>query len=412
LLQQHLTDADLPANRTVAEHAENQLPNDLERLVVLAGTFHDLPTDERELLAERLDQLHDGFAERMLLHTCHRAELIGVLEEPADAGAEIQGWRGTDAIERVFTVAAGLDSAVVAEEQLLGQVRDAYSVALARGETGPILNELLRRALRFGKHVRASATPGGDGSLALRAVAWIDEQSVDATAPEALVVGSGTVARQLATALAARGYRCTIASRSVERGERLVSLLPGDAGHGAMVFAGTLPRPVATQPAVIALATRVSGPILEWAPKASLVVDLCAPAGVAAAVRDELGDRLLDLDRLNETITHLTPSTERRLRRELTDERDRFIAWLEERRNADGIARLRRHAGELAQRHLDRLRGQSDLRDDQLAAVERMTRALVAELLHEPTVHLRQADDAGHDVERIFGLGVAGSAVR
>jgi glutamyl-tRNA reductase len=163
---------------------------------------------------------------------------------------------------------------------------------------------------------------------------------------------------------------------------------------------------------VIALATRVSGPILEWAPEASLVVDLCAPAGVAAAVRDELGDRLLDLDRLNETITHLTPSTERRLRRELTDERDRFVAWLEERRNADGIARLRRHAGELAQRHLDRLRGQSDLRDDQLAAVERMTRALVAELLHEPTVHLRQADDAGHDVERIFGLGVAGSAGR
>jgi hypothetical protein len=55
LLQQHLTDADLPTNRTVAEHAENQLPNDLERLVVLAGTFHDLPTDERELLAERLE---------------------------------------------------------------------------------------------------------------------------------------------------------------------------------------------------------------------------------------------------------------------------------------------------------------------------------------------------------------------
>gem|GEM_PF-3417094 len=378
--QPHLTDTDRPAI--------GSRPSDLERLVVFAGTFRDLPTDDRERLADRLADVHDGLAERLLLHTCHRAELVAVLGSSEMDAIGLPAFRGADAVQRVLTVTAGLDSAVVAEEQLLGQIRDAYSAALARHETGPILNELMRRALRFGKRVRSAALPGGDRSLAERAVEWVGQRPP--AGDSALVVGTGTMARQLGLGLAAMGLRITIASRSLARAERLADSLPGD-GHAAALLDGALEEGSAW--AVVGLATRTAGPILGSHIGPGVVVDLCAPSGVAPSLRPMLGDRLLDLDRLGEAITALPPATERRLRADLNDERDRFLAWLAERGSGDEIARLRRRADDVRRTHLDRLRQRADLRDDQLDAVERMTTALVNELLHEPTLRLRQRED-------------------
>lgn len=380
LPQPHLTDTDRPAI--------GSRPSDLERLVVFAGTFRDLPTDDRERLADRLADVHDGLAERLLLHTCHRAELVAVLGSSEMDAIGLPAFRGADAVQRVLTVTAGLDSAVVAEEQLLGQIRDAYSAALARHETGPILNELMRRALRFGKRVRSAALPGGDRSLAERAVEWVGQRPP--AGDSALVVGTGTMARQLGLGLAAMGLRITIASRSLARAERLADSLPGD-GHAAALLDGALEEGSAW--AVVGLATRTAGPILGSHIGPGVVVDLCAPSGVAPSLRPMLGDRLLDLDRLGEAITALPPATERRLRADLNDERDRFLAWLAERGSGDEIARLRRRADDVRRTHLDRLRQRADLRDDQLDAVERMTTALVNELLHEPTLRLRQRED-------------------
>lgn len=357
---------------------------DLDRLVVLAGTFRDLPTDDRERLAERLASIRDGIAERLLLHTCHRAELIAVLGPGADV-ADPPAWRGADAIERVLTVVAGLDSAILAEEQLLGQVRDTYSAALARHETGPVLNELMRRALRFGKRVRSAALPGGDRSLAQRALEWIDRRGRPRTA---LIVGTGTVAREVASRLAADGVRLTVVSRSPERAHGLVASLAGDRHR----VAG--PDAITASHELIVLATRVAEPLLTRFDGNALVVDLCAPSGVDAALRPVLGDRLIDLDRLGHPGATLPAAVEGRLRAELADERDRFVAWLAQRGTRDEIVDLRRRADAVRRRHLDRLRRQAGLGDEQLAAVERMTGALVNELLHEPTIRLRNEEPA------------------
>lgn len=359
--------------------------SDLDRLVVFAGTFRDLPTDDRERLASHLASVEDGLTERLLLHTCHRAELVAVLETDA-AEPSLPTWRGADAVERVLTVTAGLDSAVIAEEQLLGQVRDAYTAALARHETGPILNELMRRALRFGKRVRSAALPGGDHSLAQRALEWIAGHGA---LDEALVVGTGVVAREVAGGLAARGARCTIASRSADRAERLVASLPAG-GHAI----ADLETALAGRHRLIVLATRTAGPILGTHDGDGLVVDLCAPSAVEPSLRRALGERLLDLDRLGHATNALPVAAERRLRAELSEERDRFVTWLSERGVRDEIVRLRDRADDVRRRHLDRLRRRADLRDDQLAAVERMTGALVNELLHEPTLRLREQADA------------------
>jgi glutamyl-tRNA reductase len=405
-LHPNLTDTDLPDAQV------DRARPAVERLVVLAGTFRDLPTDRREQLADRLASLRNGLAERLLLHTCHRAELIAVLEPGMSAdGVGVSGWRGADAVERVFTVTAGLDSAIAGEEQLLGQVREAYRAALSAGETGPLLNELLRRALRFGKRVRAAALPTGDRSLAGRSLEWLAAHPLPVDG-EILVVGTGTVARELASGLAARGFRCAIASRNVERAEALIATLDSTSGgdHRAIPLTDALePR---QRWAAVAVATRTADPLLHRDP-GGLVIDLCAPAAVAESLRPSLGDRLLDLDSLGAG-AHPTFSAgvERRLRQELLDERDAYLAWLSERRSADGIAQLQRHAGSLVERHLDRLRSRTDLRDDQLAEVQRMTRAVVAELLHAPTLHLRNADDAAAEVRRLFGLAEPGPTNR
>lgn len=359
---------------------------DLDRLVVFAGTFHDLPTDDREQLASRLASMQGGLAERLLLHTCHRAELVALIEPGFDSLGP-PALRGADAVERVLTVAAGLDSAVIAEEQLLGQIREAYSAALARHETGPILNELMRRALRFGKRVRSAAPPGGDHSLAERALDWMAGRHQPG---EVLIVGTGVVARQMATGLASHGRRCTVASRSVERAEHLAGGLPGS-GHAATTIDAAL---ASTTPwASIVLATRTAGPIL-WAHDGDgLVVDLCAPSAVDPSLRPVLGARLLDLDGLGHTTNRLPARTERRLRAELIDERDRFVTWLAERGARVEIEQLRNRADDVRRRHLDRLQQRTNLGRDQLAAVERMTGALVNELLHEPTMRLREQAD-------------------
>lgn len=379
-------------------------PGELDRLVVLAGTFRDLATPEREARAVDLAGLTDGFAERLLLHTCHRVELVGVVEDGMPSPNDVRMLCGAEAVERVFTVTAGFDSAVIAEEQLLGQVRDAYETALTRGETGPILNELLRRAIRFGKRVRSEAQPGADRSLADRAAAWALTR-LDEPPGRVLIVGSGEMGRLLAARFAAAGLVCTVASRNADRARRISDAVQG-ARHAelrdALADAGRF--------SIIAIALRSSPNLLtveHVGDALPLVIDLSSPGAVTPDAAARLGDRLLDLDRLGraKAVSALTPASEQRLRQELISERDRFIAWLDARGSADGIALLREHAEQLRRTHLDRLRRRGKLSDEQLRAVDAMTASLLADLLHVPTLQLRRGKDAAERVRELFGFG-------
>lgn len=379
---------------------------------MLAASFRDAATESREEVAGSLADLESPFAERVVVHTCHRAELVGVLRdgEPVPALPGVRVHRGAAAVERLLLVAGGLESAVVAEEQVLGQVRAAYETAMARRWTGPILNELFRRAIRFGKQVRSEARPGTDRSLADRAVRWIEERlGPEARPAAALVIGSGEMGRQLAGQLAARGMTLTVASRSAERAERLVSKLANASRHRPSLLEAALAG--AAKHDVVAVAVRSASTPIEWrhlAPAAvsPLVVDLSAPPAVSAEAAERLGDRLLDLDRLDlaSSSPPLTPSAERRLRAAAVDERDRFLAWLEARAAGDGVTLLRAHAAEIRGRHLERLRRSNRLDDEQMAAVEAASAAMLGELLHGPTVQLRRDPGAAAAVRRVFGL--------
>jgi glutamyl-tRNA reductase len=381
------------------------------RLVVVGRTFRDGTTLEREAAAVQLGQVAGVFDERLVLHTCHRAELVGLLRADADPPV-IPGTRlrvGADAVEHTLLVAGGLDSAVLAEEQVLGQLREAYQTALARGETGPVLNELLRRALRFGKLVRAEARPGADRSLAELAVRWLTERLGRAAGATALVIGSGETGRLLAAGLATRGIAVTAASRSLRRARDVVSSLPQPGRHRATLLADVLDQAAGFDVVAVAVrsaATPLEARHLRVGSTLPLVVDLSSPPGVTPEAAALLAHRLVDLDRIGraDAGAALGEEAERRLRSLAAAERDRFIAWFGARASGDGIAALREHAAEIRQRHLDRLRRRAGLDADQLAAVETMTAAMMGELLHLPTIQLRHDPEAAAQVRRVFGI--------
>ncbi|MDQ3344844.1 MAG: hypothetical protein M3473_00885, partial [Chloroflexota bacterium] len=289
--------------------------------------------------------------EHVLLDTCHRVELVSVEAGARTDDAQITG---RDAIRRVFTVVAGFDSAVVAEEQLLGQVRGAYEAALANGSTGPILNEMFRRALRFGRGVRSHARPGADRSLADRGAAWLNDR-LRGSAARVVVAGTGEMGRLVATRIAEHGHHITVLSASTERGGQLLERLPGD-GHRLHV--GTITADSLASADAIALAVRTSMPVLTaglFDGPAPWVLDLSAPSAVDSATAHSLGNRLMSLDALGAldgSAPVLDPAVERRLRAELEREVEAFIAWLEARRGADALEVLHGEANAVRRRHL------------------------------------------------------------
>jgi glutamyl-tRNA reductase len=402
----------VPVDPPPALQPSNELAPALDQVMVIGATYRDLDTDGREDLARRLGASGTSFMERVLVHTCHRVELIGLAaEDPLPAGLPqaMSHWRGLDAVERVFLVAAGFDSAIVGEEQILGQVRDAYQIALDRGHSGPVTNELMRRAMRFGRRVQSQANPSVDRSLGDRAARWIlGRMARSGTRPRrALVVGTGEMGRRLATCLADAKVEVSVASRNLARAERLARELPGDRHLGitlSMAFDGSLDYDgvaIAVRSATARLETR------HLATDSVIVVDLSSPPTVAPQAAEILGDRLLDLDRLGvaDQTSRLSPSTERRLRDEARAEAGSFAAWLATRASGDGIALLRAYGEETRRRHVQRLRGRSRLTAEQADAVNAMTSALVGELLHGPTVRLRREPDAAQQVREIFGIG-------
>ena len=342
----------------------------------------------------------------MVLETCHRVELITVEEGPIERGPTGSATtRGRNAVRRVFEVVAGFDSAVVAEEQLLGQVRIAYERALAHGDTGPILNELLRRAMRFGRRVRASARPGTDRSLADPALSWLSERLRSRAA--IVVVGTGEMARLMAERLARARHRLTIVSRDAARGRRAILGLPKSTTR---LHLGVPTPDLLSGVDAVVVAARSREPLVrgrDLGDARPWTVDLSTPSAIDAEGISALGDRLLDIDRVGRMADGapvLAPRMERRLRAEVDEEVHGFVLWLDERRAADAVSLLHRDAAEIRRRHLARLRQRASLNAEQLTAVEAATNAMIGELLHGPTVQLRRGVADAAVIRRLFGV--------
>ncbi|MBM2827007.1 MAG: glutamyl-tRNA reductase [Dehalococcoidia bacterium] len=224
--------------------------------VVMIGVSHkSAPLEVREALALAPDEVtalmtEAGtiFHEGMFLSTCNRAELYAVVDDPTSAcgllAATLVSYsarpleclekyivvrRGTDAIEHLFDVAAGLDSMVLGEDQILGQVKRAYEAGMANGTVGLVLSQLARQAISLGKRARSGTQLGKEyASLGYRAV-MVGEQSLGGLEGKAvLVVGAGKMGRMVAKALHQRGVSgLAFTNRTFEKAQELVDRFGG-----------------------------------------------------------------------------------------------------------------------------------------------------------------------------------------
>jgi glutamyl-tRNA reductase len=377
-----------------------------------------------------LGRLRDqpNLSEAVLLSTCLRTEVYAVVERFHDGVAEIQAFLAEvsgssvealseyctirfddDVTDHLFAVASGLDSAVLGESEVLGQVRRAWERAQGEHSSGPVLGSLFRHAVETGKRVRSeTAIARGITSLSHGAVALAaDRRPGGLSGSRVAVVGAGEMGEGVAQAL--DGFRVehlVMANRTAERVETLVAGLPASAADTveardlddlvallgevdvAFTTVGSAHPIVSRADLEAALARRTGRPDL-------VVVDLGVPRNVEPEAGSLDGLLLLDMDDLRAAVADALTGRQDEVEAAngiVSDEVERYRSASRARDAAPMVSALRSRVEEARQVELDRQRSKrSDLDDGQWEQVDAVTRAMVAKLLHQPTVVLKDA---------------------
>lgn len=259
-----------------------------DQLWVAGASAAERSADERERIAARMRQ--GAGAGHVLLSTCHRVELYGYGEAPR-LPDELPLRTGEAAIVHLLRVAAGLESALVGEDEVLHQVRDAFREAVANGKLDGRLHRLFEIAVATGRSARAGRSAFGAG-LAGRAIGWLHDRALLRGRP-VLVAGAGHMGSALAHAARKEGALVTIASRNPDRARRLATVYDGT---GVSLAEGA---DLVLRSAGVAVA--LGGP---WHELAALVeplppiADISAPSAVPAALRVRLNGGFLSVDDL------------------------------------------------------------------------------------------------------------------
>jgi glutamyl-tRNA reductase len=373
----------------------------LERLAVA-------PADRGRVLRDLVGGAH--VAEAVLLSTCNRVEFYaavpafhaglheivaglaaytGVTAEELATGLYVH--HGKDAVAHAFRVTAGLDSMVVGDAQVLGQLRDAYAVATEAETVGSLLHELLQQALRVGK--RAHAETGIDQAPRSMVTAAL-AQAGPVAGRRALVIGAGAMGSLAVSALArAEAAEITVVNRGYERAERLSELYAVRAERF-----GRLPELLA-EVDVIVTATASSAyvltdELLETArPDGGLtIIDLAVPRDVEPAVKDRSGVTVIDVEQMAESVDDygLAASVVAEAEQIVATEVEGFLAWQRGAQVAPTVAALRMRADQLVAAEMVRLNRRCELSEAQQAEVGHALHRIVQRLLHEPTVRARK----------------------
>lgn len=370
-------------------------------------------------------------SEALLLSTCNRVELYAVVEAfhgglsaIGQVLADLSGLSMGDltrhayvrysdaAVEHLFTVASGLDSAVIGEQQVLGQVRRAYASAESNRSVGRVLHDLVQRALAVGKRVHAETTIDSAGasvvSVALDVAA--DRLGRDTlTGRTATVIGAGSMGALATSHLIRAGLgRINVVNRSLPRAERLVRSITG---QGVTARAGTLdqlPAALAESDLVISCTGSVR-PVVSLADvhralaagargdvAAPLVLcDLGMPRDIDPAVAGLPGVAVIDMDRIQrEPAARAAVADADYARRIVGDEVADYLASQRVAEVIPTVTALRQRAADVVGAELLRLENRlPGLGEDQREEIARMVRRVVDKLLHAPTVRVKQLID-------------------
>jgi glutamyl-tRNA reductase len=407
------------------------------RLLLTGLSHHQTPVEVRERVALSRDaaaQLSDDLArdgaEAVCLSTCNRtevyiahpdageAEALAARAFPAgEASAALYRLHDEAAALHLFRVAAGLDSMVPGEGEILGQVRFAYEA----GATGQVLDRLFRQALHAGRKVRAQTAIGESPASVSGAAAALAQQVFgDLAGRRILVVGAGKMSELTARNLLSRGAEIAfVANRTADRAAELARLFgaeplaldrigPELASADVLVASTSAPGTVvAREHVAAALRTRRGRPLL--------VIDLAVPRDVDPAVNELDGCFLYDIDDLDAVVAESLAGRRREAERAeaiVAGEAERFRAWQASLDVVPAIASLHALAEEIRTAELAKLESRlGHLSEAERRAVESVTAQILGKLLHLPTVRMKEAAVTADGViyaeavRYLFGLG-------
>ena len=381
------------------------------------------------------EQVHEAAA----ISTCNRTELylfaadpveaetlaLGVLAREADIRPtelveSLYSLRGTESARHLYRVAAGLDSMILGEAEIQGQVKRAYELGLVEGATGPVLNRLFRGALAAGKRARSETAVSERGvSIPSVAVELAQRTLGDLADREVLLVGAGETAELTARALSARGVETVfIANRHHDRaiglaqrfGGRAVRFdeLPAHMQEADIVVSSTNSPHHIVEPDDLEVVMRARGG------RPLLMVDLAVPRDIAPGCREVAGVSVHDVDDV-QTIAERNASGRaaeaRRAERLIDAELGRFEAWVASLEVVPTVTALRRRADEIVERVLAENEGRWEaLSEADRERVRVLATAIASRMLHEPTLRLKRGagDDASYAsisaLRELFGL--------
>jgi glutamyl-tRNA reductase len=425
----------------------------MSELLALGISHKTAPVEVRErvaltdgLAAEFLRDLRGGadVQEAVVISTCNRTELYLVVGDPVEAESAalsmlsskagirpttlapaIYSYRNCDAARQLYRVTSGLESMIVGENEIQGQVKRAYEAALVKETTGPLTNHLFKAALETGKHVR-TRTAIGERQLSLPAVAvaLAREQLGALDGREVVILGTGETSELTARALADSGVRSVFVAN--RRRDRAIGL--ARRYGGTSVNFDELPQALERADIVVA-ATASPHLLLEARELAEvmdardhrpmLLIDLAVPRDVDAACGDIGGVSLYDIDDLQAVIDRnrkVRQAEARKAEGIIEEEIQQFAAWLGSLEVLPTLAALRSRASEIADQVVRENDGKWEAASPRdLERIDALAHAVVNRLLHDPTVRMKELrDDRVHArmalVRELFGLPAERSA--
>jgi glutamyl-tRNA reductase len=419
-----------------------------ETVVTCVGLNHQTsPVEEREQLAFAPDELPQALADlgdalggAVLLSTCNRTELYATVPEGSQQAARLigllNGVKGSSvdasrfyvhqhdaAIRHLFRVAAGIDSMVLGESQILGQVRDAMSAATQAGTLNGALSKLFHAAIGAGKRARTETHIGRNAvsvgsaavTLARRALGDLREKTV-------LVISAGSMGKLAARALAdTGGAQIVVANRTRERAQELAAEMGPDVQGVALA---DLHETLSGADIVIS-GTAAEGYIVQSGDVMSvmagrngrglLFIDIAVPRDIDPAVAEVHGVHLFDIDDIEAVTASGLNGREQEVERVEAIIEEEVAAFLEWWRSLDVvpvIAALRERAESIRRQEVERTLGRlTDLDDESRQRIEAMTAAIVKKMLDRPIARLKDGADKGlymEALEDLFDLPASG----
>jgi len=396
-------------------------------LIVLGINHKSAPVEVREQLAFNIKELREaadqvfshmsGIDEKVILSTCNRVEIYAHVDNIEDGLASLKRFlyryneipEGTlekyfyhyaldDAVQHLFEVSASLDSMVIGEPQILGQVKSAYHSARSVRATGKVLNQLFEKAFSVAKKIRTETAIAEKAvSISYAAVEMATRIFGNLEGRVVLLIGAGEMIELAGKHLVNQGVKTILVSnRNYDRAARLATELGGSAVkydefqdqlvNADIVISSTgAPHYVIKKEAVeLAARHRAGNPIF--------FIDIAVPRDIEPSVNDLQNVFLYDIDDLNSVVNDNLAEREKeaeKARAIIRAEVNSFVSWLDRLEVEPTIIAIRKKAEDIKKRELQKTFARLKLDEHQKQTVEAMASSIINKILHDPTLHLK-----------------------